>query len=188
MPLPLPYPSPQAPPARPPLGSPGAHALVASVRWPPPLLTYAACGERPNRRAEIRRALRLGCRVRRSGGQRLVGDRAVDLSPHGMLLLSDERLECETVLVVSFMATEFPIWFDTRAIVARVVEGRRTGDPGRAVGLRFVSLPSVSQLILRGHLKKLEPTAPQRERPVSRVSHRRDPDYARIVKDIFDGN
>lgn len=105
-----------------------------------------------------------------------------------MLLLSDERLDRESVLVVSFMATEFPIWFDTRAIVVRVVEGRRTGDSGRAVGLRFASLPSVSQLILRGHLKKLDPPTPQRERPVSRVSHRRDPDYARIVKDILDGN
>ncbi|MGA3119475.1 MAG: PilZ domain-containing protein [Polyangiaceae bacterium] len=186
--MPLPVPSPQAPPASPSLGSAGPHALVASLRGPPPLLTYVACGVRPNRRAEIRRALRFGCRVRRSDGQRLVGDRAVDLSPRGMLLLSDERLERETVLVVSFMATEFPIWFDTRAIVARVVEGRRTGDPGRAVGLRFESLPSVSQLILRGHLKKLDPTTPQRERPGSRVIHRLDPDYARIVKDILDGN
>ena len=62
----------------------------------------------------MRRSVRLPCRVRRMDDWRLLGDRAVDLSPQGLLLLSDERVDEGLELVVSFQATELPIWFDTR--------------------------------------------------------------------------
>jgi hypothetical protein len=116
---------------------------------------------------------------------RLVGDRTVDLSPEGMLILSDEEVAYGAELVVSFQATELPIWFDTLATVTRVVEGRRPGDTGRALGVHFETLPSVSRLILRGHLKRHPPTLPRRERPVELLPT--DPDYAQIVKDIWEG-
>jgi hypothetical protein len=145
-----------------------------------PSLVRAACGQLPpNRRGEMRRSLRLGCRVRRREGK-LVGDRAVDLSPGGMLVLSDERLEPGLVVVVSFQATDFSLWFDSDATVTRVVEGRRPRDPGRAVGLRFVSLPSVSRLILRGHLRTAPLVPPQRDPP--RELLRRPYDYAEAVR------
>jgi hypothetical protein len=116
---------------------------------------------------------------------RLVGDRTLDLSPQGMLLLSDECLDWGTELVVSFQATELPIWFDTLASVTRVVEGRRPGDAGRALGVHFETLPSVSRLILRGHLRRHPPTLSRRERPVELTPA--DPDYARLVQDIWKG-
>lgn len=167
--------------------SPSRESFVRSIRLLTPSLARAACGGlAPNRRGEIRRALRFGCRVRRTDNLRLVGDRAIDLSPKGMLLLSDELLLPETDLQVSFMSTDFPIWFDTRATMVRVVAGRRPGDSGRALGLRFESLPSVARLILRGHLQKVPPTAPQREVP-SDLRGRRDPEYGRIVRDILEG-
>ncbi|HXX67062.1 MAG TPA: PilZ domain-containing protein [Polyangiaceae bacterium] len=162
-------------------------SFIRSVRLLTPSLARAACGGLPpNRRGEIRRALRFGCRVRRTDNLRIVGDRAVDLSPKGMLLLSDERLGCGTDLQVSFMSTDFPIWFDTQATMVRVVEGRRPGDSGRALGIRFDSLPSVARLILRGHLQRVPPTTPQREVPLD-LRQKRDPDYGRIVQDIFEG-
>lgn len=139
--------------------------LAYTLRLLTPSLARAACGHLPpNRRREMRRLIRLGCRVRRRDG-RLVGDRSVDLSPQGMLLLSDECLPCGAELVVSFQATELPLWFDTRATLRRVVEGRRPGDGGRAFGLHFDSLPPVSRLILRGHLRKSPLLVPQREPP-----------------------
>jgi len=164
--------------ARPPL----AHALRVLT----PSLARAACGHLPsNRRHEMRRRARLGCRVRNPDTWSLVGDRTVDLSPQGMLLLSDERIEEGSELVVSFQATELPIWFDTLACVTRIVEGRRPGDPGRALGLRFQTLPAVSRLILRGHLRKLPPAPAQREPPLA--LRPRDPDYAHVVKEIWEG-
>lgn len=154
-----------------------------SLRLLTPTLARAACGRLPtNRRGEMRRAMRLGCRVRRRDG-RLVGDRSIDLSPQGMLVLSDERLDHGTELVVSFQATELSLWFDTRATLCRVVEGRRPGDGGRAFGLHFDSLPAVSRLILRGHLRKVPQVIPQRELPVD--LRPRAFDYADAVRRIM---
>jgi hypothetical protein len=140
-------------------------SLAETLRLLTPSLARAACGQLPtNRRGEMRRDIRLACRVRRRDG-RLVGDRSVDLSPQGMLVLSDERLPCGAELVVSFQATELPIWFDTRARLKRIVEGRRPGDRGRSLGLYFETLPAVSRLILRGHLRKSPLVFPQRDPP-----------------------
>jgi hypothetical protein len=141
---------------------PSAHAL----RLLTPSLARAARGHLPpNRRGEMRRSVRIGCRVRGHDG-RLVGDRTVDLSPQGLLLLSDED--------VTFQASEPLLWFETRATVRRVVEGRRPGDGGRAVGLHFGSLSAVSRLILRGHLRKLPQPPPHRTVPHELVPARVD--------------
>ncbi len=177
---PLLYPSPPPPPThRTAVGAP----LVRSLRLLTPSLARAACGHLPtNRRGEMRRLVRLACRVRRMDDWRLMGDRTLDLSPQGMLVLSDERAEEGLDLVVSFQATELPIWFDTCAKVTRVVEGRRPGDGGRALGVHFETLPAVSRLILRGFLRK-HPTVPaRRELPIDLVAPRTD--YARLVYSV----
>jgi hypothetical protein len=159
---------------------------VQALRNLTPTLHRAAHGDlTDNRRCEIRRAIRLGCRARKVGSVGLVGDRTLDLSPQGMLLLSDERIEPGTELAVSFFATDLPIWFDTRATVARVVQGRRPGDPARALGLVFRSLPAVSRLILRGHLRRYPATMPSRAPAVDFDGGQVD--YARIVKEIYYG-
>jgi hypothetical protein len=153
--------------------------LTHSLRLLTPSLVRAACGHLPpNRRGEMRRAIRLGCRVRRPDG-RLVGDRTMDLSPQGMLVFSDEWLPRGAELHVCFRATELPLWFDTRATVRRVIEGRRPGDCGRALGLHFQSLPAVSRLILRGHLRKAPPIVPKRDPPPELV--RRPFDYVQAI-------
>jgi hypothetical protein len=160
--------------------------LFQSLRLLTPSLSRAACGRvAPNRRREIRRTARIGCRVRRTDDWSLVGDRTLDMSPQGMLVLSDERIGEGVEVVVSFQATELPIWFDTMATVSRIVEGRRPGDTGRALGLRFETLPAVSRLILRGHLRNLPVARPRREPPLPLMP--KDPDYARIVKEIWEG-
>ncbi len=162
---------------------------MPSVGYPLRLLTpslvRSACGHLPpNRRGEMRRSVRLGCRVRRRDG-RLVGDRAVDLSPQGMLVFSDERVGEGAELVVSFLATDLPLWFDTRATLRRVVEGRRPGDGGRALGLHFESLSAVSRLILRGHLGKAPAVVPKRAPPPELLPRRRDFDYAEAVRRVM---
>jgi hypothetical protein len=163
-----------------------AVAPVGPARLITPTLASSACGNAPgNRRGEIRRSVYMGCRVRRMTGRGLVGDRSLDLSAQGMFLLSDENLEPGTELFVSFQATDLPIWFDTRATVARLIAGRRLGDDGRGFGLRFRTLPAVSRLILRGHLRKAPRAAPQRW-PVA-MPNKKDPDYAQLVRDIMEG-
>ncbi|HEY1697357.1 MAG TPA: PilZ domain-containing protein [Polyangiaceae bacterium] len=169
----LPFPPP-LPTARTAVGASFARCL----RLLTPSLSRAAHGHvAPNRRHEMRRLVRLACRVRRMDDWRLLGDRTLDLSPQGMLVLSDERVHEGLDLVVSFQATELPIWFDACAKVTRVVEGRRPGDGGRALGLHFETLPAVSRLILRGHLRRHPLTPAQREPP---------PDVARLMQPGID--
>ncbi len=161
--------------------------LARSLRMLTPSLGRAACnGPPPNRRGEMRRETRLGCIVRRMDTWRLVGDRTLDLSPQGMLVLSDERLESGTELVVSFQATELPIWFDTLASVTRVVEGRRPGDAGRAIGRPLRDSPRR----LASHPARAPPPAPADALRVESARWSLSPvdlDYAQIVKDIWAG-
>jgi hypothetical protein len=174
----------------------GTHsALARSLRQLTPSVDRSAnAGPAANRRGEIRRLTRVACRVRRADSWRLVGDRTLDMSPQGMLLVSDEELDTSVDLVVSFQATELPIWFDTMATMTRVVAGRRPGDSGRrALGLHFETLPAVQRLILRGHLSKLPATYATREPPLHialparKQAREEQRDYARIVKDIWEG-
>ena len=142
-------------------------SLVRSLRLLTPSLARSANGlVASNRRREQRRLVKLSCRVRRMDDWRLLGDRTIDLSPQGMLFLSDERVEDGLECVVSFQATELPIWFDACARVTRVVEGRRPSDGGRALGVHFETLPAVSRLILRGHLRRHPVVEAKREPPL----------------------
>ena len=117
---------------------------------------------RKNERREVRRAISMTCQIVRERDFRLVSEKALDVSPDGMLVATDVELEPGENVFVSFRATELGLWFDTEAHVARVVRGRRPGDRGRGVGLRFSTLPRVKRFILRGHLRKVPPPIPRR--------------------------
>lgn len=102
------------------------------------------------------------CQIVRERDFRLVSDKALDLSPDGMLVATDVELEPGENVFVSFRATELGIWFDTEARVTRVIRGRRPGDKGRGVALAFSTMPRVKRFILRGHLRHVPPPVPRR--------------------------
>jgi hypothetical protein len=128
-----------------------------------------------NERREIRRKVTLACRVIRERDCELIGACALDLSPDGMLVMAVRDASPGDHVIVSFHATELGIRFDAEARVARVVRGRRPGDRGRCVGLRFEKMDAVKRFILRSHLKKSAPPLPQREPRI---------DYAATVRKI----
>lgn len=117
---------------------------------------------RRNDRREVRRAMGLTCQVVRERDFRLVADRALDLSPDGMLVESDSELDVGENLIVSFKTTHLGLWFDSEAQVARIVKGRRDSDCGTGIGLSFSTLDRVKRLILRGHLRRVPPPLPRR--------------------------
>lgn len=128
-------------------------------------------------RQTIRRAVEVSCCVVREKDGKIVGRRALDLSPQGMLVeLKDIDVDPGDLLHVCFKATQLQKWFYTDARAARVLHGRRPHERGRALGLRFESLDAVSRLILRGALRKIPPTLPQREKRI---------DYAATVLQIL---
>jgi len=147
-------------------------------------LTFERLLPHPERRAEVRHCVDLVCVVRRRYW-RFSRARVIDLSADGMLFAFGQRIEGGTELDVSFKAAQPAMWFDARATVTRVVRGRRKGDSGSAVGVRFESLSAVAHLILRGYLRNLPRPACLREPPSALVT--RSDDYAGIVRRIVEG-
>jgi hypothetical protein len=128
-----------------------------------------------NERREVRRKLSMACRVVRESDYKLLGTRAIDVSPDGILVMTIRDAAAGERVLVSFKATELGIWFDAQGTIARVVHGRRPGDQGRCVAVRFANLDPVRRFILRGCLKRASPPLPQREPRI---------DYAATVRRI----
>jgi hypothetical protein len=133
---------------------------------------------RANARREVRHAVNLSCSVVREKDSKLASLRAVDLSPNGMRVeLGDIKVEAGDRFFVCFRATDFGIWFYTDAVATRLLRGRRPGESGRSLGLRFGSLSAVSRLCIRGSLRRVPPHLPQREQRI---------DYAATVGRILE--
>jgi len=115
-----------------------------------------------NDRAVGRRAVLVECQVVRERGFALLGERAVDLSTDGMLLLSIAPVLTGEEVFVTLRVPGTDFWIDTIATVARIVHGRRPCDPGRAVGLRFDRLDTETHMLLRTVLRRFPPTVPVR--------------------------
>ncbi len=128
-----------------------------------------------NDRKTTRHALRLPCQVVRDGDFRLVGERTLDVSSGGLLVRSHAEVKIGDNVIVAFQATPLGLWFESQAKVTRIIKGRRPGDNGRAFGVRFTDMSSISRLILRGHLKRVPPPVPKRPRRI---------DYAASIKQI----
>jgi c-di-GMP-binding flagellar brake protein YcgR len=111
----------------------------------------------------MRRAIRVECQIVRERDFRLVGSRALDLSPQGMLVMTQAPILTGEPLIVCFKLPMSDWWFDTEATVARVVHGRRPGDRGRAFGLEFETLEPQAQAFLRRALRGVPPPLPMRE-------------------------
>jgi hypothetical protein len=111
----------------------------------------------------VRRAIRVECQVVREHDFKLLGSRAVDLSPMGMQVMAQERVLTGEPVIVSFRLPMSSWWFDAEATVARVVHGRRPGDVGRCFGLSFETLEEDVSAFLRRALRGVPPPLPMRE-------------------------
>ena len=124
----------------------------------------------------LRRSVRLACQAVSEDAFRLVGRRALDLSPAGMLLESDADVRLGDELLVSFRAPQSGLYVDTSARIVRVVAGRRPGDHGRCLGLRFERLDPLMSSMLGASLAGLPPPIPQRAKRM---------DYAATISSNF---
>jgi hypothetical protein len=121
-------------------------------------------------RRALRRSIRVDCQVVRERDFRLVGSRGIDLSPKGMLVLSQEPVLTGEPLFVSFRLPQGLYWFDSQATVARVVHGRRPGDMARSFGVEFETLDPDCQWFLGLALRRVPPPLPKRERRIDYAS------------------
>jgi hypothetical protein len=115
-----------------------------------------------NQRTATRHSIRVPCQVVREDDFRLLAEKTMDLSVDGMLVRSDVDARIGDHVVVSFQATPLGLWFDAEGTVTRIVRGRRPGDEGRALGVKFENMSYLSRLLLRGHLRRQPPPLPKR--------------------------
>lgn len=113
-------------------------------------------------RRSVRRAVDLSCYVIRVPSLEVVGERALELSPHGMLVLSDAPCEIGETLLVSFDVPGTDRTITTSARVARLARGRRSTDSGKAIGVEIDGLEADTERMLRMALEPLPETTPAR--------------------------
>ncbi len=115
------------------------------------------------RRRVLRLALRGRCEAGALDGFRRLGERVLDVSPHGMMLAANDAEQVGDAVIVTFqLGDDLDTWFDAEAEVARVIEGWREGDPGYALGLRFTNIDLGTRLVLAEKLVGTPPPVPQR--------------------------
>ncbi len=117
-------------------------------------------------RRALRRAVPVECQLVRDRDFALLGRRAIDLSPQGMLVMSEARVLTGEPVIVAFRFPRSPWWFDAEATVARVVHGRRPGDSGSALGIAFDRIEPAVQYFLHTLLQGVPPPVPRRRRRV----------------------
>jgi hypothetical protein len=114
-------------------------------------------------RRVLRRSVRVDCQVVRERDFRLVGSRSIDLSPAGMLVMLQEPVLTGEPLLVAFRLPRSDYWFDSEAVVARVLHARRPGDLCRSFAVEFESLDAGAQEFLGRTLRGTPPPLPMRE-------------------------
>jgi PilZ domain len=114
-------------------------------------------------RRAVRRAIRTRCHAVELGDFHLIGERVLDLSPRGMLVACDDQAKVGDDVMVSFRAPGSDgLWLDAEAVVARVIEGLRPGDPGYCMGLDFTYFEKSARDELLTRLVGFPPPVPQR--------------------------
>jgi hypothetical protein len=114
--------------------------------------------ERGHSRIALRRAVRLECQAVRTRDFRLLGTRAIDLSPFGMRLLIRDRsglsLGLGDEVLVTFRAPGSHRWIDCAARVTGLFDG--------SIGLQFGQMDDASRATLEKTLRGLPPPIPGR--------------------------
>ncbi|MEO7113234.1 MAG: PilZ domain-containing protein [Polyangiaceae bacterium] len=122
-----------------------------------------------------RHAVGLRCQLVRERDFKLLGVCAIDMSIGGMLVQSGVPVLTGEEVIVSFEVPWLRTWFDATGSVARVLHGRRPGDFGRAIGIRFDRLDSVTRAFMTAGLRYLPTLSPSRAPRI---------DYAASIKRI----
>jgi len=112
----------------------------------------------------VRRAVATVCQVVTEERFELLGERALDLSPDGMLLETAAEPRIGESVFVSLRAPGTQLWIDAEATVARIVRGRRGSDRTQGVGLRFRKMDRMYRAVLQESLRGFPPPLPGRFR------------------------
>jgi hypothetical protein len=126
-------------------------------------------------RQHRRHAFRASCIVRSTLDGRLVGDRTLDVSYAGMRVASVGAARVGERVTISFEIPGSRVWMSAKGRIERVLEGRRAGDEGPALGVRIEGMNGFDRWMLASIARGLP------EIPATRGGRR---DYARTIARI----
>lgn len=127
------------------------------------------------RRISMRHGVVVPCEAVAELAFRPVGRRLHDLSAEGTLLETDCEVTLGEEVFLSFRVPRTRYWVDAVARVVRVIDGRRTSDRVRGVGLRFLSMDPADRSVLEAAIRRIPPPIPARSRRM---------DYASFVAQV----
>jgi len=113
-------------------------------------------------RASIRRGVLWPCQVVTESDFCLIGDLCFDISPRGMGVRALAPAAIGEDVLVSFRIPRTSIFVDIEGQIQRLGFGRRDGDQGPALGVRFLRMDAVSRAVLGARLHGLPPPLPTR--------------------------
>jgi hypothetical protein len=114
-------------------------------------------------RRAFRRYVRLDCEVVREHDFRVIGNLALALSEHGMLVTTRERVLTGEEVVLAFKPPKSNRFVDALGYVARVIHGRRPGDRSRCLGIELVDMSQADRHHLWESLRGLPAPEPLRD-------------------------
>lgn len=121
-------------------------------------------------RRTTRHAVSLECRALAENGDRFFEGKTLDVSTEGLRILSEAKVVVGEPVVLALRLPRQATWIDAHARVARIEEGVRDGDPGRAIALEFTAMDHADRYRLYYSTQALPPPMPRR---ASRSSHLR---------------
>ena len=122
-------------------------------------------------RLRPRHAVRTDCLVFGADGRR-IGERTIDASWDGIAVRAALPAYAGERVRVSIRVPRSDFWLSAEGRVARVMEGRREGDPGAALGIRLERMHGMDRLVWGTALRRQPPAETRRGE---------ERDYARAV-------
>lgn len=117
-----------------------------------------------------------GCMVFTEDGERLLGDRSLDVSYNGARVNSLEPARLGEKVRVRIQVPRSDVWIDARGYVARVLPARRRGDGGPSIGIEINRMDGMMRILLASTVRRSP-----RPRATRRGSAR---DYVEVVRRI----
>lgn len=113
-------------------------------------------------RMAMRRALTMRCQVVTESDFQLLGTEATDVSTGGLLVPSRKVVSVGEPVLISLQLPRTGSWIDIEGTVVRTIQGRRSSDSERAIGIRFDKIDMLSRVMLSASLIGHPPPVPTR--------------------------
>ncbi len=147
-----------------------ANGVLAPRRSPVSNTTMHSERQHPRYEVQTR------CLVFTEDGERLLGERSLDLSWNGVRVTSREPARVGEKVRVRLQVPKSDVWIDANGYVARILPARRRGEGEPSIGVQITRMDGMMRLLLASSVRARSRTQHTPRGPAR--------DYAEIVRRI----